>query len=119
MEELYRNIRKRRLELGMSQEELANKVGYTNRSTIARIERGDIDLSRSKILDIASALRIDPAELFGWDDDIYIDENGIVPTASLDPIEEELIEKIKSLNKGFQKMVLNLVDEMLETQEER
>ena len=33
-------IRLRREELGMSQEELAAKMGYSNRSTIARIESG-------------------------------------------------------------------------------
>lgn len=37
MDELYKNIRARRHELGMSQEELAKKMGYTSRSTIAKI----------------------------------------------------------------------------------
>lgn len=49
MLDLYKNIKMRREELGMSQEQLAKKVGYTSRSTIARIERGDFDLSQSKI----------------------------------------------------------------------
>ena len=65
MLELYQNIRNRRKELGMSQEELAKKVGYTSRSTIARIENGEIDLSRSKIVAIAKALKTTPAELMG------------------------------------------------------
>ena len=34
-------IKLRRTELGMSQKELAEKCGYTNRSTISRIESGD------------------------------------------------------------------------------
>jgi transcriptional regulator with XRE-family HTH domain len=38
MLDLYKNIKMRREELGMSQEQLAKKVGYTSRSTIARIE---------------------------------------------------------------------------------
>lgn len=67
MLELYKNIKRRREELGMSQAELAKKVGYTSRSTIARIERGDIDLSQTKIVEIAKALYIPAGELMGLD----------------------------------------------------
>lgn len=67
MLDLYKNIKRRREELGMSQAELAKKVGYTSRSTIARIERGDFDLSQSKIMEIAKALRIPAGELMGLD----------------------------------------------------
>ncbi|MBQ1296615.1 MAG: helix-turn-helix transcriptional regulator [Clostridiales bacterium] len=66
MLELYQNIRDRRRDLGMSQEELAKKVGYTSRSTIARIEKGEIDLSRSKIIAFADALKTTPMQLMGW-----------------------------------------------------
>lgn len=69
MLELYQNIRNRRKELGMSQDELAKKVGYTSRSTIARIENGEIDISRSKIIAFAEALKTTPMDLLGWSDD--------------------------------------------------
>ena len=49
MEELYSRIQRRRVELQMSQEELAYKLGYRNRSTIAKIEKGVNDISQSKI----------------------------------------------------------------------
>lgn len=65
MLELYKNIRQKRLELNMSQEELARKVGYTSRSTIARIEKGEIDISRDKIFAFAKALKTTPSELMG------------------------------------------------------
>lgn len=65
MLELYKNIRRKRLELNMSQEELARKVGYTSRSTIARIEKGEIDISRDKIFAFAKALKTTPSELMG------------------------------------------------------
>lgn len=67
MLDLYINIRNRRKELGMSQDELARRVGYTSRSTIARIENGEIDISRSKIVAFANALKITPGELMGLD----------------------------------------------------
>ena len=38
--ELYKRIKARREELGMSQEELATKLGYKSRSTINKIEMG-------------------------------------------------------------------------------
>ena len=69
MLELYQNIRNRRKELGMSQDELAKKVGYTSRSTIARVENGEIDISRSKIIAFAEALKTTPMDLLGWSDD--------------------------------------------------
>lgn len=65
MLELYKNIRQKRLELNMSQEELAKRVGYTSRSTIARIEKGEIDISRDKIFAFAKALKTAPSELMG------------------------------------------------------
>lgn len=70
MLELYRNIKKERLQKGMSQSELAKKVGYTDRSMIAKIESGNVDLSQSKIESIAKALGTTSANLMGWDDDI-------------------------------------------------
>lgn len=65
MLELYKNIRKFRTELGMSQAELAKKTGYNDRSSIAKIERGDVDLPQSKIVLFANALNVTPGELMG------------------------------------------------------
>ncbi len=62
----YANIKARRLELGMTQSELAKAVGYNDRSTIAKIEAGRIDIPISKIYAIANALKLTPQELTGW-----------------------------------------------------
>ena len=43
MLEIYENIKKYRKMNKWTQEELAKKVGYGDRSTISRIERGEID----------------------------------------------------------------------------
>lgn len=53
-------IKQRRLELGMTQEELAHKLGYKSKSSINKIEIGVTDVSRSKIKDFAEALDCDP-----------------------------------------------------------
>lgn len=61
-------VRTKRIELGLSQEAFAKKCGYTDRSSIAKIEKGEIDVSRSKIVAIASVLGVSPAYLMGWDE---------------------------------------------------
>ena len=74
---LYKNIKDRRLELKISQDRLAELTGYKDRSSIAKIEKGEVDLAESKIREFAKALKITPQELMGWDDpdtDISIDE---------------------------------------------
>lgn len=67
MLDLYINIKRRREGLGMSQQELADKVGYTSRSSIAKIEAGERDIPQSKIIAFASALQTTPAYLMGWE----------------------------------------------------
>lgn len=70
---LYKNIKRKREELGLSQDDLAQKTGYTNRSSIAKIEKGLVDLPQTKIEVFAEALKTTPQELMGWD--VYEDEN--------------------------------------------
>lgn len=71
MTTLYSRIKKRREELGMSQAELAEKLGYSDRSTIAKIEKGVNDITQSKIAAFAEHLHTTPAYLMGWTDDYY------------------------------------------------
>ena len=63
MLKLYENIRNRREELGMSQQDLADLLGYKSRSTIAKIESGDNDIPQSKVMAFAEALQTTPAYL--------------------------------------------------------
>ena len=67
MDILAERIRERRLALGMSQGELAEKVGYTSRASINKIEKGLVDVPRSKVLAIAKALGVSPTWLLGID----------------------------------------------------
>ena len=50
------NIKKRRFELKMSQQELAEAMGYKTRSTIAKIESGENDVSQKKLQRFAMVL---------------------------------------------------------------
>ena len=60
-------IRKRREELEMSQEELALRLGYKSRSSIAKIEKDGRELPQKKIASIAEVLRTSPSYIMGWE----------------------------------------------------
>ncbi len=61
-------IRARRVELGWSQEELAFKMGYNGRSTIAKIESNVVEISHKKILQYAKILEVSVDYLLGTND---------------------------------------------------
>ena len=68
MLKLYENIKTLRKENGWSQDELAKKMGYTDRSSIAKIESGKVDLSQSKIMEFARVFGVEPGDLMGWEE---------------------------------------------------
>lgn len=120
MLEIYNNIRERRKQLGLTQQELATKVGYTDRSTIAKIEAGKIDIPQSTIVALAKALECSPGDLMGipkeqMDFDIpniikAVDDLGYARrlTAYV-----EAYAKLNDLNKSI---VDNLTNSLLESQ---
>lgn len=66
---LYENIKRLRKEKGLTQDELARMAGYTDRSSIAKIERGVVDLSQSKIKQFADIFGVSQSSLMGWEED--------------------------------------------------
>ena len=60
-------IRKRRQELGMTTEELGQKIGV-QRSAITKYEKDRVDLKSAQIQKIAKALDVLPASLLSDDD---------------------------------------------------
>ena len=108
MEQVHKNIKKRRLELGMTQRELARLAGYENRSSIARIERGDHDLPQSKIEDIARALKVTPSYLAGWED---------ADVAELTAMQEQTMMKFLQLSYEHQLVVEGVVETLLKQEQ--
>lgn len=53
---LGENIRKRRKELNISQQQLAELLGYKSKSSITKIEKGTSDITRSKLTALANVL---------------------------------------------------------------
>lgn len=69
MEELYKNIRKYRQQRKLTQAQLAKMTGYTDRSSIAKIEKGVVDIPQSKIELFAQVLGVTAGELMGYNPD--------------------------------------------------
>lgn len=65
--EIGEKIRNRRMELGWSQRDLADKMGYTNNSTIAKIEQGKVDVTQSRVIQFSKVLGVSIAYLMDWD----------------------------------------------------
>lgn len=66
---LASKVKQRRIELGLSQEELAKKMGYSSRTSINKIENGR-PVSQKIIVRLAEALETTPAYLMGWEDNL-------------------------------------------------
>ena len=60
-------VKERRKELGLTQEEVAKKMGYKSQSTIAHIEDGTNDVTLPKVELLAKALQTTPGFLMGWE----------------------------------------------------
>lgn len=68
MSEIYKRIKARREELNLSQDELAKRMGYKSRSSIAKIESGENDIPQSKVEAFAKALLTTPSYLMGYNE---------------------------------------------------
>lgn len=67
MVNIGKNIMEARKRAGLTQEELATRVGYKSKSAINKIELGIRDLPQKKIVQFAEALGTTPAALMGWE----------------------------------------------------
>ena len=85
MDTIGHRIRKRREELGMSQEELGRKLGYKSRSSINKIELDQRNLTQSKIAALAKALNTTPAYIMGWEDE-FPDQTSAINIKNILPL---------------------------------
>lgn len=66
MSDIGKRIKSRREALGLTQQELANLMGYKSKSTINKIEMGKNDVSQSGVTKFANVLNTSVAYLMGW-----------------------------------------------------
>lgn len=76
MHDIYKNIKRMRTSNGWSQDELAHRMGYSEKSAISRIESGKINLPLSQVEEFAKVFNVSPAYLMGWTVDLVVDSDG-------------------------------------------
>jgi len=69
MLKLYSNIKRLRKLHNMSQQELAEAVGYSGKSMVAQIENGKVNLPSSMITKFAEVFHVTELELMGLDEE--------------------------------------------------
>lgn len=103
-------IKKLRIDLGMTQEELANKIGYKSRATVNKIETGTREITQSMIVKFANALYVKPTVIMGWEDV----PKTVPRSVPICPLEQELLDNFRKLTEHGKKTAIERIKEMTE-----
>lgn len=107
-----RNILAARKRLGLTQEELADRVGYKTKSAINKIELGVRDLPQKKIAVFAQALGVTPGRLMGWDEkpaEELQDMGSLAAQVLMDPAALEVVQKFMAMDESDRQAVLDFM----------
>ena len=108
-------IKQRRLELGLTADDLAEKIGKS-RATIYRYENGDIENMPTPVLEpLAKALDTTPADLMGWQSSSISPLHNNIRCENV--AESELVLSYRKLNKPNQSKVLTYSKSLLSAQQ--
>mgnify|MGYP004521097459 FL=1 len=108
-------IKQRRLELGLTADDLAVKIGKS-RATIYRYENGDIENMPTPVLEpLAKALDTTPADLMGWQPSSISPLHNNIRCENV--AESELVLSYRKLNKPNQSKVLTYSKSLLSAQQ--
>lgn len=90
-------IRDARTQRGWSQRELAKRMGYSNHSTIGKIESGKVDIPQSRIVQFADVLGVTVSYLMNWKEDKHKQSTnqGVV---QLSQQKQEFIKRVESMS---------------------
>lgn len=99
-------VRIRRIELGLTQDELASRIGYSTRSSISNIENGLSSIPASRLNSFAKALNITPNYFTEMDDvksdnNLDDDEVRIVHLNTTRDLDEEELNEVQEFAKKF------------------
>lgn len=109
MAEIGKNIRRLREKNGLSQEELANRMGYKSKTTINKIEMGVNDIPQNKIERFALALNTTPAVLLGWAEEEVSADNRVLADLFLQlQSNNELLDVVVQLSELSKERLLAL-----------
>ena len=113
------NLKRLRLACGMSQDELAKALGYTNRSSINKIEVGRSNIPADKIARTAEVLGVSPLELFGekvvFKEEVHLERD---LKSDKDKLKTMIFNgDISKLNEPNQARLMSYYQALLDTQE--
>ncbi len=119
MSDISNKVKKRRLSLGLSQEDLAKKLGYKSKTTINKIESGVNDIPRKKIKDFAVALETTPEYFLDYNNTLSStsstrDDNRVVEIDSITYEEETLLFYYRKLSQQGQSIAQERMKELTE-----
>ena len=95
--EIGQHIRAKRKALGISQQELAESVGYTDKGMISRIESGKISLPMDRMVAIATALHTPVSTFFDAKEAVKYSQAKVKLFESLDNMNEEQIKQVMQI----------------------
>lgn len=104
-------IKARRQELGLSQRDLAKRMGYTDHTTITRVESGKVDLPMSRVAKFAEALRVSPSYIMGWEDE---DKKNPATTDGMSENRMKLMRFLETVPEDKAEMLLKVMKSILE-----
>ena len=114
--EIKDKIKTRRLQLGLTLEEIANKVGVA-KSTVKKWESGQISSMRqSKIAALATALQVDPTFLIFNDDNVNVNkslETTTFENNNIPPLSNVLLSIFDNLNEKDKTKVIKFATKLL------
>ena len=124
-------IKQLREQKGMTQEKLAELMGYSHKSSINKIELGKADLPQSKLVEFAKIFGVSPCDLLGYEpddeqmqlwDELY-NPNGLLhkETTMLKCVQDlygkeavKMLELFNELNKLGKKKALDSLNDLTE-----
>ena len=102
-------VRARRLELGLTQEQLAHKMGYKDKTAINKIELDKNDVNQTKLIKLAKALEVPPTYFV---DDV---EHQAQPPQRI----IEYAKRLSELSPATQENALKYIDFLAERENEQ
>ena len=108
-------IKNRRVELGLTQEDLALRMGYKGKSSVCAAEACGDNVTTTKVKKFAEALGVSDKYLMGWEDEVV---GSVDLTAGSEKTKKaiELYDRVMSLPAADQTALLTLLESLQKKQ---
>lgn len=106
-------IRKRRLELKLTQYELAKRLGYTSRAAVCALEKDKDDITINRLFKIAEALETSPEYLLGLNSKSVSTERNLINLLNDRPELAKLLKVAKDASAEEISLVISMLKHMV------